>query len=124
MSGNQYVYSVEIKHYGDRHGKLLVVKKSRKQARRAAARVISEYLKRYEIVHRDVVSDLTLTHDAYGDGAHCDVWLLQLQNQTPPAMATVQIAIRCWVIKKGKPEGPVRGTLRTKFVAADGSAPA
>ena len=113
MSGNQYVYSIEVRT-GDT-SRLDLVAKNRKTIRARVARIITGHDKHYYVASQQNHRDLTLlifTHG--GSRAVCDQYVLKPKNP-PMCMLHVHITVRAWVIKDAKPEGPVRGTLKERM---------
>ena len=113
MSGNQYVYSLEVK-YGNRSD-LELVAKNRKRIRGKVARLITKYDKTHYVASQENHRDLTLlvfTHG--GTRAVSDRYLLRGRNPMV-SIPEIQIVVTAWIIKAAKPEGPVRGTLKERM---------
>ena len=113
MSGNQYAYSIEIKH-GNRTD-LELVAKNRKLIRGKVARLITKYDKTHYVSSQKNHRDLTLlvfTHG--GTRAVSDRYKLRARHLMT-AMPEIEIIVTAWVIKAAKPEGPVRGTLKERM---------
>ncbi len=120
MSGNQYVYSIEVRTGNT--SSLELVAKNRRTIRAKVARIITSHDKHYYVAsqksHRDL-SLLVFTHR--GARAVCDRYVLRAQDPLT-CMPQVEILVKAWVIKAAKPEGPVRGTLKERMgYAATGS---
>ncbi len=118
MSGNQYVYSIEVTQGGQHF--LDLVAKNRKAIRARVARLITKYEKTHQAVSERHVRDLSLlvfTHG--GRQAVCDEVRLNPRPRGPnfplEGMRTVEIRVKAWIIKAAKPEGPVRGTLKERM---------
>ena len=107
MSGNQYVYSIELKCGVSTS--LELVAKNRKTIRGKVARLITKYDKLYYVATQENHRDLTLLSFTHGG-------LRVLKpRQALMSMPLIDIIVRAWIIKDAKPEGPVRGTLKERM---------
>lgn len=113
MSGNQYVYSIEIRTGNSSTVEL--VAKNRKTIRAKVARLITSYDKGYYVASQQNHRDLSLLVFTHGrTRAVCDQYVLKAKNALE-CMPEVHIIVRAWIIKDAKPEGPVRGTLKERM---------
>lgn len=113
MSGNQYSYSLEVRR-GAAHA-LTLVAKNRKQIRAKVAGIITNASKTHDVVRQSVQRDLNILTFMYGGKmAVCEEYLLRPKPGTGLG-TSIEITVKCWIIKAAKPEGPVRGTLKERM---------
>ena len=113
MGGQQYAYSLEIIR-GAAHS-LTLVAKNRKQIRAKVAAIITNTNKTHDVVRQSVQRDLSILTYMYGGKmAVCEEYLLRPKLATGLG-STIEITVKCWIIKKAVPDGPVRGTLKERM---------
>lgn len=116
MSGNQYVYSIEIRNADGGSNRLDLVHKNRKSILARATVLIAKMERTHRMAqethHRDL-SLLVFIHQ--GRSAICDTWLMCPLEEYRGDLPSVEILVRAWIIKAAKPEGPVRGTLKERM---------
>lgn len=116
MSGNQYVYSIEIANAEGGLHRLDLVHKNRKSIMKRAEVMIQKLARTHELVDEAHHRDLTLLIFSHHDrSAVCDFWEFAPRGTYRLDLPRVNIRVRAWVIKEAKPEGPVRGTLKEKM---------
>jgi hypothetical protein len=113
MSGNQYVYSIEIANADGGSNRLDLVHKNRKSIMARAAVLRAKLERTHRLVQQTHHRDLTLLTFVHHDrSAVCDSWHFIPVEEYHNDLPGVNLTVRAWIIKKAKPEGPVRGTLK------------
>ena len=115
MSGQQYVYSLEVSTAGTGN-ELRAVGKNRRAILRRAATLLENFTQTHLVAEETHHRDLTLlTFTTHQLGVVCDHYWLTPKVQYLGVAATADITIKAWVIKAAKPTGPVRGTLKERM---------
>ena len=113
MGGQQYAYSLEVTR-GAAHA-LTLVAKNRKEIRAKVASIIANANKTHDVARQNVRRDLSILTYMYGGKmATCEEHLLRPKPGAGLG-TSIEIVVKCWIIKKAKPEGPVRGTLKERM---------
>ena len=114
MSGNQYAYSLEVTR-GAAHS-LTLVAKNRKEIRAKVAGIITNANKTHDVVRQSVQRDLSILTYMYGGKMSvCEEYLLRPRPLPGFLGTSIEIVVKCWIIKKAVPDGPVRGTLKERM---------